>query len=706
MQTDNILLHTFNPVKKIWLNERIVQVLWAIWAVSRLGHLISIYDSPVSKILTIDAAYYHNLAIQFAEKGWGDTIWFMNPGYPTFVGILYWLFDTSPFMVMVFQTILEGVALWLFLKCARILLTESAVRVAMLLWIGYAVIPYFNGTLLTSTLILTMTIVSIYFFLRGNLENKISMFLFSGLAVGATILCRPIPLLLLPLILLYFLGNKTIELRWKKLLFFLTGVLIIILPITTRNYVLTDNFIISQNSSGVVFWIGNNENANGLYYEAPFLTSAEPEKEETDFRAKASELTKKKLSSAEASQFWFKEALRWIVKNPMNAIQLQWKKVLYWGNRTEAPNNISYYVVKEMSPFVNYLPFGWSILMIFSFVGLWSIWRFRKLWIFPLLILGTYFLANQVFYSASEYRVAVVPVLILLTASAIQFLWRLLINNKNNRFMVGIMLLTPGFLWSQYNNTDFINLRNTKMDYFNWAQTAYRMGLTFDAIQHYHHALAKDPFFWEGHYQLAMTLYELGFEEQARDEFARIGLSGPELLPESVGSLPQDSTGKLDKFQLEKLYLKILQETSGQKRVPLLLGLGSVYQESNRYEMAKSVFQEALSFDSTKAEIFLRLAQLDNATHNYEDALRNVDITLDLQADNVLANLTKYHILKKLDRVKEADEHLFYMEKVSKSDYQWQYLVKEKLKSNLGFEPGPELQQLLPDTTHHPSGNW
>lgn len=706
MNEANIFLYVSNNIKRYWLHPKTLQLLWLGWLITRIGHLIVIYDTPITKILTIDAAHYHDLAKQFAEKGWGDTVWFMNPGYPTFVGILYWLIDSSPFMVMVIQTFLEGVALWMMLQTARMLLTESAARLVMLFWLGYALFPYYNGTLLTPSLIITLTSATIYFFVRGQIEQKLILYFLSGVMIGATILCRPIPLLLLPILFIYFLLNKNEVKRFSKLFCIYIGVFIIVFPFTLRNYLVSGQFILSQTSGGVVFWIGNNENANGLYYEAPFLTSAEPSQEEADFRKTASQLANRELSSAEASRFWAKQAFNWIISHPMDFLKLQAKKLLYWGNHVEAPNNITFYVVQGFSPFVKYLPIRWSVLMIFFLVGLWAIWKNKTSWVIPLFILLTYFLANQIFYSASEYRIAAAPVMILLAVAALQFLWRMLLNNKMNLFMVGVMLLTPGFLWAHYTNLTIQSLKNVKMDYFNWAQTAYRMGLTYEAIQYYHQALAIDPFFWEGHYQLAMTLYELGFEDQAREEFARIGLTGPELIFESETSIPQDTTGKVNKEQLEKLYHKMLKETYGTKRVPLLIGLGSLLQEKNQLKQAKMYLEEAYSIDSTKSEISVRLAQIDMAENKFEDALQKVERVLEVQADNVLANLLKYQLLKLLNKENEAKEQLELMNEYAKKEVYWQFLLKEKLHSNLGFEPGPELKRMVPDTIHHPTGNW
>ncbi|MCX7834445.1 MAG: glycosyltransferase family 39 protein [bacterium] len=702
----NIFQFVDEKIKRLWLHPKVISILWTIWLITRIGHLIAIYDTPITKILTIDAAHYHELAKQFAEKGWGNEAWFMNPGYPTFVGILYWLIDASPFVVMGIQTFLEGLALWLILKTARRLLTESATRVVMLLWVGYAIFPYYNGTLLTSTLIITLTAATLYFFLRAQEKQKLLDYFLSGIMIGATIVCRPIPLLLLLLLFITFLFKKQETKRFLKLLVIYSGAILIIFPFTLRNYLVSGQLILSQTSGGVVFWIGNNENANGLYYEAPFLTSAEPSREEEDFRVRASQLSHRELTSAEASWFWFKQALLWIVSNPSDFGILQAKKLLYWGNHIEAPNNITFYVVQGFSPFVKFLPIRWSVLMIFFFVGLWSVWKVRCKWIYPLLILLTYFLANQLFYSASEYRVAAVPVMFLLVASALQFLWRFLLKNQFNLWMIGIMALTPGFLWAHYTNSTIQSLKNIKMDYFNWAQTAYRMGMIYDAMQYYHQTLAIDPFFWEGHYQLAMALYELGFEEQAREEFARIGLTGPELILESNVPVPQDSTGKIDKVQLENLYKKMLKETVGQKRVPLLIGLGALYQEQNSIKQARSCLEEAYSLDSTKSEISVRLAQMDLLENKFQDALSKVEKVLEVQADNVLANLLKYHLLKQLKQEQQAEKQLALLQEYAKRDFQWQFLLKEKLHSNLGFEPGPELKQIVPDTIPYPTGNW
>ncbi|MDK9698727.1 MAG: hypothetical protein OEM52_01065 [bacterium] len=60
-----------------------------------------------------------------------------------------------------------------------------------------------------------------------------------------------------------------------------------------------------------------------------------------------------------------------------------------------------------------------------------------------------------------------------------------------------------------------------------------------------------------------------------------------------------------------------------------------------------------------------------------------------------------------MNRSQEADDHLQFLKEMSFRDAGWQRILYNRLQEPLGFEPGPELRAVVPDSMDTPnSGNW
>lgn len=702
-----VLTPLYNLIDRLWHSSRLPTILWIIWGITRTWSVVALSTTPVLRVLTIDAKHYDTFARHFAEHGWGKELWFMNPGYPTLVGVIYWIFTAHPIWVVILQTVLEAIALGLTLAIGRRLLSETAVRIALFTWVCYSPFVYFNATVLTTITIVVLNAGAFYSLITADEGRRWLRLSVAGLLMGASILCRPLPWLLLPFLVLYWLMDRKERKRIAgNVLWLGLGLAFAILPVAIRNYRVSGNFVVTQTSGGTVFWIGNHEGASGSYDEPSFLTSAEPEQEAADYQREASNRAGRSLNPAEVSSFWTKEALNWITSHPGDYLNLLWHKLLWFGNRTEIPTNISYYVVSEHSTPVRSLPMGWGWILTFAGAGIYAIWQERKKWWLLGVVSAGYLAGNLLFYTASEYRFPLVPWLILLLAAAIAFFAQKLRHGDADRVMIGIMFLVPGFLWSHYDNKYLVELRSPRNDYFSWAQVSLREGRQFEAMEFYHRTLAIDPFYYEGHYQLASLYQEMGFSDLARQEFSRIGIKGPELLTNDELGI-SDSTGKISPQVREAFYRKLLRETGGVDRTKLLLSLGTALQEQSKWTEARSLLEEAAKRDTTTSEVMLRLAQIDVQEKKYSDALRRVDQVLDLEVDNVLANILRYHVLKNLGRMKEAEDQISQLGILAERDANWEELLRRRLHSPLGFDPTPELLKIVgTDSNATQGGNW
>ena len=200
-----------------------------------------------------------------------------------------------------------------------------------------------------------------------------------------------------------------------------------------------------------------------------------------------------------------------------------------------------------------------------------------------------------------------------------------------------------------------------------------------------------------------MLYYKLGFEEQTRAEFARIGITGPDFVPETVQG---DSNRTPSRSELEKIYRKLLREGVEDDRARILLGLGQILQERGETAEARRLLREAVELDTISAEVAVRLAQIDLQSGHVDSAFVFIQRALQIEADNVLGNLMKYQALRLLKRDAEAAVHLQWLEQMAERDNSWRYQLQRRISEPLGFQPGPELKHIVPDTVKTPTGNW
>lgn len=219
---------------------------------------------------------------------------------------------------------------------------------------------------------------------------------------------------MIPVIPLWFLifGDGARKLKGFRAAFFLLGVFFIIMPVTIRNYHVGKEFVLITSGGGEAFYLGNNPEADGTYIPPAFVRPT-TKLEHDDFRNKARELTGRNLSRKESSDFWYSQAIQFILENPGKYTKLLLRKTLLFWNFYEFPDNQNYYFQKRQSyllggPVIEFgmiAPLGFmGILLLLSCPG-----RFTILY----LIFLTYMISNLLFFIFARFRLPAVPFLII-----------------------------------------------------------------------------------------------------------------------------------------------------------------------------------------------------------------------------------------------------------------------------------------------------
>jgi len=496
----------------------------------RWGHLLLVSGSDLVRLPIIDAAFYHQWATAISHGNLtGERVFFMSPLYPALLGLVYTVFGSALVRVLLLQGLLGvGTVLLMFRWSARIAGRTVGLAAAGIAAV-YAPFIFYDGALLTASLILFLSVLTLNLTESVLSTGRIRDLWLMGLVMGLATLARPLALLFLPFLLPAFLikDRASALKRWGLVV---AGVVVLLIPIGVRNLIVGHEFTLTTSSAGMNFYVGNNPDASGLYWEAPFLSSIEPQYEDEEYRRFASEAVGRTLSTSDAGSYWFRVSLDWIISHPLDWLGLLARKTFYFWNRAEFANNVSIYLGRAESAVLRFNPFGFWLIGPLGLAGLIRLWR-RQGWRraqLPWLWLLTYFAGGLIFFVASEYRL---PALLPLILGAAYLTVEIFNRFRAREADAALKLTALGLLFMPFTNwsTHFIHGgENPRMDWFNFGNTLLKQNRYEEAVVRFTKSLSVDPFYPEALLGLAEAYYRNGDAEQAVEIGKRVGLEKPE----------------------------------------------------------------------------------------------------------------------------------------------------------------------------------
>jgi 4-amino-4-deoxy-L-arabinose transferase-like glycosyltransferase len=300
-------------------------LVFAVAFFVRLIYLIDFSNSPLAEYLILDPKFYHNLALQIASGNLlaGDVM-FKAPLYPYFLALIYSIGGESLFAARFIQTILGSLSCVLTYLLARRFYSNKIAVTAGLIAAFYGPLLLFDAELLTPALIVFLNLVSIYLLFKYEDSGKIQLLFVSALLLGLSSLARPNVLIFVPGVIIWlFRYCKVSRKLWRRdVIVYVTGVVIMLLPLIARNYAATDQVTLFGNYSVYNFLIGNNAQADGKTAVLPG-TSPEFQQGYEDAIQIANRLAGRRLSESELGWFWFKLGLEYVAKNPLDWLWLE-----------------------------------------------------------------------------------------------------------------------------------------------------------------------------------------------------------------------------------------------------------------------------------------------------------------------------------------------------------------------------------------------
>lgn len=385
-------------------------LIFAFALALRLAHVLAMRQSPFFDHPLVDAFTFHQAAKAIAAgDGHPDKIFWQPPGYPYFLGLIYWAVGGVNFLApRIIQAILGAFAAvltaWIGArKFGRAVGLAAGVAVAL-----YGTLIYFDGELLGVSLTVALQLGAVALaILAGEADRSRLLWLAAGAAAGLASLVTATSLA--------FVGIFAVFAR-RLAPWCLLGAMLTIAPATIRNWVKGGEFIPISWNGGVNLFIGNNPRYDEVVAVRP------------DIRWK--DLTAEPVrhgiwSKSGASNYFVHKVTDWARREPGAFLRLQLRKVRLLLGGDEIFRNQAIYPARAYSPVLSALlwkvpgiafPFG--VLIPLSILGLAVAWRRARLLAWIVVI---YALANVAFFIAARYRVPMVPYLAVFAAEGVRW---------------------------------------------------------------------------------------------------------------------------------------------------------------------------------------------------------------------------------------------------------------------------------------------
>jgi 4-amino-4-deoxy-L-arabinose transferase-like glycosyltransferase len=399
---------------------------WMIFAVALAVRAIELWELEGSVLLEFvlgDAKNYVAWGLEIASGNWlGDETFYQAPLYPYFLGTLFSVLGDDLFSVRVAQLFVgAGSCALLSLAGARFFSKRAGIAAGLMLAV-YAPAFYADAMIQKSVLDIFFVCLALWLLsvVSTRFDGRASLGL--GVALGIMSLSREnalvFPIVLVPWILLR--NEWSSRQRSTLAALFLTGIGLVLLPVSVRNWIVGGEFHLTTSQFGHNLYIGNNPAADGTY--APLLAGrGDPTIERQDAIDLAESAVGRALTPSEVSGFYLERTLDYIREDPIDWLALMVRKVALVFTSVEMVDTEDQYTHAESSLVLRASGalFHFGVLAPLATLGLIITWSRRKV-LMPLYLLFTVYTATLVvFYVFARYRLPLVPFLVLFAGAGI-----------------------------------------------------------------------------------------------------------------------------------------------------------------------------------------------------------------------------------------------------------------------------------------------
>jgi 4-amino-4-deoxy-L-arabinose transferase-like glycosyltransferase len=324
-----------HPGRGTTLEWALASAVIALGALLRTAHYFQIKaNDPYFALPTVDPRVYHEWAIRLSGGDWiGTDVFEMSPGYPYFLGVMYWLFGSGFEVSHIANAVLGSLTVLFIWLLGRIVFGWREALVAAAFAALYPMFIYTGGDLLSENLQVLLNAVMLACLCAGIRRPRWWLFLIAGAMLGLSALCRPNVLLFAPVAVLCIAATRLEGVSWPRIALrastLAIGAILMVAPATIRNWSVAGDPVLITAHGGMNFYIGNNPEAIGRFKIPTWIpdTRFDNPRRQSDFaKEHAESKVGRTLKPSEVSSYWSGMAWEWIRANPGKALSLAGRK--------------------------------------------------------------------------------------------------------------------------------------------------------------------------------------------------------------------------------------------------------------------------------------------------------------------------------------------------------------------------------------------
>jgi 4-amino-4-deoxy-L-arabinose transferase-like glycosyltransferase len=495
------------PSRAEWLGAGAVFLLALALRLLHLQQLQA--HDPFFELPSVDERMYHEWALAIHGGDWlGDSIFLNGPLYPYLLALLYGLFGPSLAAAKAVQCVLGALSCVLVWALARRLFEARVALLASAMTAVYGMLVFYEGTLIVANIQVFLALLILLAVVRALERPRIAAWLGAGALLGLSVIARPNVLLFgaviaiwMPIALRHAVPRAR---RIALLVAFAMGAALVVLPVTLRNYVVGDDFVLVTHAGGLNFFLGNNPDANGAFRVPrifPRALADDPWEQRATFEAYAERATGRELTPSEVSAFWSDRGFDFIRAHPGDWLRLELRKLALSVNAHEPWNIRSYTLTRDFSWVLRLPLLSFGLLVPLALLGIALTWRDRHRLVPLYAMLGTVLATLLVFFVLARYRMPAIPVLTIFAAAGLVALADLVRARRWRRvalaalLAIGFGFVTQRSLMREDLSVAYYNLGNRYRELAQWD----------GAIEAYRESLRRNPSYVSAYNNLAIA---------------------------------------------------------------------------------------------------------------------------------------------------------------------------------------------------------
>jgi len=396
--------------------------IFLVAAAIRIFYLFDYSRTAVFPVVEYSDGHYYSLWARDIAAGdlLGTRVFMKWPLYAYFLGGLSRISGDDLFFVYCVQIIMSACTCMLIYLLGKRLFSRAAGLASVGLYLWYAMPAFFDTLPLYTSLALFLNVLFCYVLTRsrdtldGNRVFAIG--LLGGLCAlsqgNSIFFCLPAALLVI------FAGPNVTRRKVNLFAGFLAGFVLLIGVVTARNFAVSGDLVPMAGNMGINFYIGNNPDADGLFYSPPDI-SANQEGMFRDAKAIARFETKRFLSPSQVSAYWFRKGMAFIRANPRTYALLLWKKFCLVFSLKEPLHDLEFPMVLHNIRALRLLIPDLSLILPFGLLGMiMSVRRFKEIGVLYIGV-ASFSLSLLAFFVTTRYRILYVPFMSLFAGAGI-----------------------------------------------------------------------------------------------------------------------------------------------------------------------------------------------------------------------------------------------------------------------------------------------